>query len=68
MLMHFIVNELNKFVYDKRSAGMRTDFDRKYAAFSGQNPAQETLKTQAFCSFPIFCSLTTKIARSAFAP
>ena len=32
---------------------MRTDFVRKYAAFSRQNPAQETLKTQAFCSFPI---------------
>ena len=48
-----IVNELNKFVYDNRSAKMRTDFVRKYAAFSRQNPAQETLKAQAFCSFPI---------------
>ena len=32
---------------------MRTGFVRNYAAFSGQNPAQETPKTQTFWAFPI---------------
>ena len=32
----FIVSEINNFAYRR----MRPDFVRKYAAFSGQNPAQ----------------------------
>ena len=45
----FIVSAISNCAYYKASGRMRTDFIRKYAAFSGQNPAQQTSKRKEFC-------------------
>ena len=43
---------------------MRTDFVRKYAVFSGRNPAREPTGTQWFCSFPVKLYSLTEDVRS----